>query len=102
MRPVMDHQADIEGLVTNPSVMVHYVAPGSAAQAAGVAKFDHLLAINGQPVDSLDGLLNIIHANPPNELASLELVRFVSGGNRFLADLLAEISLSPPTLIQFH
>ena len=98
----LTNQADIEGLVTNPSVMVHYVAPGSAAQAAGVAKFDHLLAINGQPVDSLDGLLNIIHANPPNELASLELVRFVSGGNRFLADLLAEISLSPPTLIQFH
>ena len=98
----LTNQADIEGLVTNPAVMIHYVAPGSAAQAAGVAKFDHLLAINGQPVDSLDGLLNIIHANPPNELASLELVRFVSGGNRFLADLLAEISLSPPTLIQFH
>lgn len=98
----LTNQAGIEGLVTNPAVMVHYVAPGSAAQAAGVARFDHLLAINGQPVDSLDGLLNIIHAHPPNELASMELVRFVSAGSRFLADLLAEISLSPPTLIQFH
>ena len=98
----LTNQGDIEGLVTNPSVMVHYVAPGSAAQAAGVAKFDHLLAINGQPVDSLDALLNIIHAHPSSELASAELVRGVSDGDRFFADLLAEIPLSHPTLIQFH
>jgi S1-C subfamily serine protease len=96
------NKADIEGLVTNPTVMVHYVAPGSAAQAAGVAKFDHLLAIDGQPVDSLDTLLNIIHAHPPDALASVELVRFITASNRFLADLLADIPLGSPTLIQFH
>ena len=82
--------------------MVHYVAPGSAAQAAGVANFDHLLAINGQAVDSLEALLQIIHAHPPGQLASMELVRFVSAGNRFLVDLLAEVPLGPPTLIQFN
>jgi serine protease Do len=44
------------GLIAdNPALMVHYVAPGSEAESAGLAAFDLIMSADGAPVTSLDG-----------------------------------------------
>jgi S1-C subfamily serine protease len=45
------------GLIAdNPALMVHYVAPGSEAESAGLAAFDLIMSADGEPVASLDVL----------------------------------------------
>ena len=73
----------------------------SAAENADIWSYDHLLSIDGQRVNSLDELRKLIETREQKELASLDLVRFVDGENRFLRDVLAEIYLDDMQLIEF-
>jgi len=66
------------GLVVGPpTLMVHYVEPGSTAESAGVMAFDLLVSANHAPVDSLETLLQRARADAaadrPLELVFLRL-----------------------------
>ncbi len=92
---------DITSLTLKPVVMVHSFERGGAADAAGIDYYDHLIGINGQPVESLNDLIEIMEAHEPNAIAKLDLVRFVGEENRFLRDVVAEISLDDTEMISF-
>ena len=66
------------GLIAGaPNLMIHYVEPGSEAEAAGVAAFDLLLTAQGAPMDSLGSLLKLAQRaaadDRPMELMLLRL-----------------------------
>lgn len=92
---------DMASLNLNPVVMVHSVESGSAAEAAGISPYDHLLSINGQRIASLNELRELIEVHEPNTIARLGLLRFVNEENRFLQDVMAEIYLDDMLLIEF-
>jgi S1-C subfamily serine protease len=48
------------GLIAGaPKLMIHYVSPGSEAEAAGLVAFDLLMRVERTAVDSLDALLEL-------------------------------------------
>ena len=57
--------------------MIHYVSPGSEAEAAGVVAYDLLMSADRTAVDSLDALLQLAKraaaADHPLELVLLRL-----------------------------
>jgi len=66
------------GLIAGaPNLMIHYVEPGSEAEAAGVAAFDLLMSAQGAPMDSLASLLKLAQRaasdDRPMELMLLRL-----------------------------
>jgi S1-C subfamily serine protease len=97
----LTNHLDVESLDVNPVVMVHYIESGSIAEAAGIETYDHLLAVDGQAVDSLDSFIDIIETHEIDELASMAFVRFMATRNRFLSDVLADIPLEDARIIRF-
>lgn len=93
--------ADAPAIDRKPTVMVHSVEDGSAAQAAGVWPSDHLLAINGQRIGSLDDLIEMLEAQRPGTDAVLDLVRLDPYEGQVLWDVLAEFRLFRPEVIEF-
>jgi len=66
------------GLVAGPpTLMVHFVDPGSEAESAGILAYDMLVSADHSPVDSLETLLQRAHAaaaaDRPLELVLLQL-----------------------------
>jgi len=47
--------------VDEPGAGIVMVAPGSPAEAAGLQPYDNIIAINGEPIDSSDEVVAIIH-----------------------------------------
>jgi len=97
----LTNHLDVESLDVNPVVMVHYIESVSIADAAGIETYDHLLAVDGQAVDSLDSFIDIIETHEIDELASMTFVRFMATRNRFLSDVLADIPLEDARIIRF-
>jgi regulator of sigma E protease len=63
----------ILGFPQTPS-LVHAVAPGGAAERAGLAPGDRIVAINGRATDSFEDLASFV-ALRPNHQVSIEFVR---------------------------
>jgi uncharacterized protein len=68
-------------------VLVSRVASGSAAEAAGLAAGDIIVRVDGQQIDSPQGLAGALRAMPPSSRHTVELVR---------EGALQEISLQMP------
>ena len=63
----------ILGFPQTPS-LVHAVAPGGAAERAGLAPGDRIVAVNGRATDSFEDLASFV-ALRPNHQVSIEFVR---------------------------
>ncbi len=67
--------ADSFKLPRTSGVLISQVERASPAEKAGVKLGDVLLAVNGQPVADITGMLNLIAALQPGQQARLKLVR---------------------------
>ncbi len=66
------------------SLMVHYVSPGSAADAQQIRPMDLLVSIDGQPVPDLDTLHRLLtEAEKANRRAQVKLLRLSDIENSF-------------------
>jgi S1-C subfamily serine protease len=81
---------DIEYFASSPGVMIHSVEPGSAASAAGLAYFDHVSNVNGQPVADINDFSSIIDS-ADGDFVEIELIRVGGGANRFTQHVRAEL-----------
>jgi S1-C subfamily serine protease len=73
------------------ALMVHFVEEGSPADAAGLQIYDHLVAVNGRKIATLDELATALDGAPDDQLTTLELLRLVDREDRFLESVLARI-----------
>ncbi len=74
-RLAADGDAVLEGLgFSSADLFVHQVQPDSAAESAGIAKGDRIVAIAGESIASFSRLQEVIGENPGNPLA-LTLIR---------------------------
>lgn len=56
-------------------VVINEVVEGSAAEAAGLQKGDILSAIDGKPVNSIDGVVEILSAKEPDDQVAIKYLR---------------------------
>ncbi|MEO8444941.1 MAG: trypsin-like peptidase domain-containing protein, partial [Gammaproteobacteria bacterium] len=75
----------------DPALMVHFVEDGSPANAAGLQLYDHLVAVNGRRVRSLDELAAALKGLPADQVTTLEILRLVDREDRFLESVLARM-----------
>ncbi|MFQ5830475.1 MAG: Do family serine endopeptidase [Candidatus Methylomirabilia bacterium] len=76
--------AEEHDLTAKRGVVVVEVTPGGAADRAGIRPGDAILAVKGQPVESVEEFRNLIAAVKPGETVSVYLQR--SGGrNQYVA-----------------
>ncbi|MEO8225157.1 MAG: PDZ domain-containing protein, partial [Gammaproteobacteria bacterium] len=75
----------------DPALMVHFVEDGSPANAAGLQLYDHLVAVNGRRVRSLDELAAALKGLPTDQVTTLEILRLVDREDRFLESVLARM-----------
>jgi S1-C subfamily serine protease len=70
-------------IVGTPALMVHYVSPGSDAEAAGLMLYDLILSADGSAADSAAALLKLAHADRaagrPMDLMLLRLASEAQG-----------------------
>src|SRR3954463_12059256 len=67
--------ADSLGLKDTRGVIVSSVAPGSAAEKAGLKRGDVIVGLNGQPVHDMNALRNRVADAGPGTTADLKVVR---------------------------
>ncbi len=75
VQPISPDMADALGLKETRGVLVSNVAPGSAAEKAGVKRGDVITSLNGQPVRDMNTLRNHIADAGPGSTAELKVVR---------------------------
>jgi S1-C subfamily serine protease len=63
------------GLQTTTGALVSSVAPGSAAEEAGIASGDVITAVDGDPVDGTTDLRNRVGSTPLGEVLDVTLIR---------------------------
>jgi serine protease Do len=86
----VSNQLDIDYLKGTPKVMVHYVAVGSLAESAGLARYDHIISANGIKITELNDLDQLIGSGQ-GTILELEVLRFVGEMNRFTQHVLVEL-----------
>jgi serine protease Do len=89
----VSNQRNLNFTDVQPALMVHFVESGSPANAAGLQIFDHLVAVNGRRVGSLDDLTAALKALPKGQPAMMELLRLVDREDRFLESVLARVEI---------
>jgi serine protease Do len=55
--------------------LVQDITPGSPGQRAGLRTYDVIVAVDGQPIDSNDALIQLIAAREPGSVATVRVVR---------------------------
>ena len=83
------------------ALMVHFVEDGSPADAAGLQIYDHLVAVNGRKIGSLEELAAALDGVPDDQLTTLELLRLVDREDRFLESVLARIVVDEVEAVGF-
>ena len=92
IQPVTSDMAESLGLKEVGGAIVSSVAPGSAAERAGVKRGDILKSFNGQPVHDINSLRNRVASANPGSNASLMILR--DGSERTLSVKLDEAAVS--------
>lgn len=72
---VEERVARLYGIEVDAGALIGDVAPGSGAAAAGVEPGDIVVAVEGDPVDSMTGLAAAIRQYRPGDEVELEVVR---------------------------
>jgi S1-C subfamily serine protease len=85
------NHADIDTLADAPKLMVHFVAPGSLAERQGLEPYDHIVSVDGEPVQTAEELLELLRAERAHAQASLEMLRFVEVEDRFTEYVIARL-----------
>jgi Do/DeqQ family serine protease len=75
VQPVTSEMADSLGLKDVGGAIVSSIAPGSAAERAGVKRGDVIRSFNGQPIHDFNTLRNRVADTTPGSSASLLVVR---------------------------
>jgi len=75
VQSVSPEMADSLGLKQSGGVIVSAIAPGSAAEHAGLKRGDVITALNGQPVRDMNTLRNRVADAGPGTTAELKIVR---------------------------
>lgn len=73
--PAKESVRAILNLGKNEGLVVRKVADGGAAKAAGVRKFDILVAVDGKTVGSADDLLKALEGKKPGDRVELTVLR---------------------------
>lgn len=84
-----------------PALMVHFVEDGSPANSAGLQIYDHLVAVNGRRVSSVDELAAALDGVPDDQLTTLEVLRIVDREDRFLESVLARVVVDEVSEVKF-
>jgi Do/DeqQ family serine protease len=92
IQPVTSDMAASLGLKEAGGVIVSTVAPGSAADRAGIKQGDVIKAFNGQPVKDLNSLRNRVADSAPGSTATVTVAR--DGATRDLPVVLREAPAS--------
>ena len=90
IQPVTADMAESLGLKESHGAIVSSVAPGSAAERAGVKRGDVIKSFSGQPVSDINSLRNRVADTAPGSSASVAVVR--DGSERTLTVTLDEVS----------
>ena len=61
----------------------------------------HILRINGTPISQMADLVKVIDESESDDALRLELLRFVSGQNRFMQHVFAELAIDDLREIKF-
>ncbi|HUR33460.1 MAG TPA: DegQ family serine endoprotease [Vicinamibacterales bacterium] len=75
VQPVTSEMAESLGLKEVSGAIVSSVAPGSAAERAGVKRGDVIKSFNGQPIHDFNALRNRVADSTPGSNASVVVVR---------------------------
>jgi Do/DeqQ family serine protease len=78
VQPVTSEMAESLGLKDVGGAIVSSVAPGSAAEKAGVKRGDVIKSFNGQPIHDFNALRNHVADSTPGSNASVVVVRDAS------------------------
>ncbi|MGH9254531.1 MAG: trypsin-like peptidase domain-containing protein [Vicinamibacterales bacterium] len=73
-----DVDPDLQRSLDLPSAhgaLVQDVTPGSPGERAGLRTYDVIVAVDGQPVDSNDALIQMIAARAPGSVTTVQLLR---------------------------
>jgi serine protease Do len=92
VQPVTSEMAESLGLKDVGGAIVSSVAPGSAAEHAGVKRGDVIRSFNGQPVHDFNALRNRVADAAPGSSASVLVVR--DGSEKTLSVKLDEAAVS--------
>jgi serine protease Do len=92
VQPVTSEMAESLGLKDVDGAIVSSVAPGSAAEKAGVKRGDVIRSFNGQPVHDFNALRNRVADATPGSSASVVVVR--DGAEKNLSVKLDEAAVS--------
>jgi serine protease Do len=82
-----DLQASLK-LTVSKGALVQDVTPGSPGERAGLAAYDLIVAVDDQPMDSNDRLIQAISARRPGSVARLTVIR--NGREHLISVKLAE------------
>ena len=63
------------GLASGDGALVQDVSPGSPGARAGLRTYDIIVAVDGEAIDSNDGLIRMIASREPGSTATLDVVR---------------------------
>ena len=58
-----------------PGVRVHQVMPGSAAEDAGIAEGDVIVAVDGEPVTDLRSYSELLKSRAPGDAVEVTVLR---------------------------
>jgi len=72
---ITDDTAKADGLQNTQGVLVSDVAPGSAAEKAGIKRYDIITAVNGEKIEDSNVFRNKVAGTPPGTQIKLTLVR---------------------------
>ena len=98
----MSNQKDIEELVSAPPVMVHAIARGSAAELARLKPYDHLVAVDGVAIRSLEDIEAAVRAHVVESPVVLEFLRPSGTERSFTLDLLARLPVEGMESVAFR
>jgi len=72
---ITDDTAKADGLQNTQGVLVSDVAPSSAAEKAGIKRYDIITAVNGEKIEDSNVFRNKVAGTPPGTEIKLTLVR---------------------------
>jgi Do/DeqQ family serine protease len=90
IQPVTSEMAENLGLKDVGGVIISSVAPGSAADRAGLKRGDVIQSFNGEPVHDFNALRNRVASTAPGSTANLTIVR--DGSEKHMSVKLDEAS----------